>query len=127
MFVFKLLKYVYTMPTLFCSAFMQMLNAIINGDFNAKAQQVTVPHGLKFTRWNVRLQMLIHNRRAEVVQFWWVNYSGQPVLYGFISFGGTIRQLTFGTHPWLIPTPSGDLVTSIIPVASNLELIIDPR
>ena len=113
------------MPILFCSAFMQMLNDVINGEFNVKVQQVAVPYGLKSTGWNVRLQTLIHNRRTEIVQFWWVNYSGQPVLYGYIPSGATIRQLTYGTHPWLITTPNGDLITSIVPSASNLELTIE--
>ena len=44
---------------------MQMLNTIINGGFNAKAEKVSVPNGLKSTGWDVKLQVAVHNRRAE--------------------------------------------------------------
>jgi hypothetical protein len=104
---------------------MQMLNAMINGEFNAKAQQVSVPFGLKSTGWSVRLQLTIRNRREEAIQFWWVDYSGSPVLYGYIPSGGAIRQLTFGTHPWLITNTNGDLITSVVPNTSNMELTIE--
>ena len=67
-----------------------MLNAIINGGFNANAKKVSVPNGLKSIRWDVRLQLLVRNRRAERVNWWWVDYSGNPVLYGVISPGGGI-------------------------------------
>ena len=72
----------------------------------------------------IRLQMLSHNQLAEEVYFWWVDYFGNPVLYGVIPSGFYIQQLTFGTHPWLITTPNGDLITSIVPNTSNLELTI---
>ena len=103
---------------------MQMLNAIVNGKFNAKAQ-VSVPQGLKSTGWSVRLRIVIHNRREESIQFWWVNYSGSPVLYGTIPSGFSIAQYTYGTHPWLITKANGDLITSIVPNTSNLELAIE--
>ena len=113
------------MPTLFCSAFMQMLNAIVNGEFNAKSQQISVPLGLKSVGWSVRLAMILRNRRAEGIHFYWVDYVGNPVLYGYIPPGGGLRQLTFGTHPWLITTTSGDLITVIIPGTANVDLTIE--
>ena len=79
---------------------MQMLNAIVNGEFNENAQQqVSVPYGLKSTEWTVRLRMVLRNRRAETVWFWWVDYQGNPRLYGALPPGGSVTQLTFGTHP----------------------------
>ena len=107
------------------SAFMQILNAIVNGEFNTKIQQVSVPPGLKSTGWSVRLQLVIHNRREETIQFWWVDYAGNPVLYGVIPSGGSINQFTFGTHPWLITKTNGELITSVIPNTSNLEVAIE--
>ena len=62
-----------------------MLNAIVNGGFNAKAEKVSITNGLKSTGWDVRLQVLVHNRRGEPVYWWWVDYFGNPVLYGVIS------------------------------------------
>ena len=104
---------------------MQMLNAIINGGFNAKAEKVSVPNGLKSTGWDVRLQVAVRNRRAEPVNWWWVDYSGNPVLYGIISPGGGIQQLTFGTHPWLVTDANGQVISSVIPYKSNMELTIE--
>ena len=103
---------------------MQMLNAIINGGFNAKAEKVSVPNGLKSTGWDVRLQLLVRNSRGEPVNWWWVDYSGNPVLYGIISPGGAIRQYTFGTHPWLVTNAGGQLISSVVPYRSNMELTI---
>jgi hypothetical protein len=104
---------------------MQMLNAMINGDFNAKAQHVSVPFGLKSTGWSVRLQLTIHNRRNEAIKFWWVDYNGNPVLYGVIPSGAAIRQFTFGTHPWLITNTNGDLISSVVPNTSDMDLTIE--
>ena len=101
-----------------------MLNAIINGGFNAKAEKVSVPNGLKSTGWDVRLQLLVRNSRGEPVNWWWVDYSGNPVLYGIISPGGAIRQYTFGTHPWLVTNAGGQLISSVVPYRSNMELTI---
>ena len=107
------------------SAFMQMLNAIMNGDFDAKAQvSVTVPSRLKSTGWSRKLNIVIRNQRAETVYFWWVNYSGNAVRYGSISPRGAIRQLTFGTHPWLITNTNGDLITYLVPCTSNLDFTV---
>ena len=103
---------------------MQMLNAIINGGFNAKAEKVSVPNGLKSTGWDVRLQLLVRNRRGEPVYWWWVDYLGNPVLYGIISPGGDLRQLTFGTHPWLVTDANGQVISSVIPYKSNMQLTI---
>ena len=104
---------------------MQMLNALINGGFNAKAEKVSVPNGLKSTGWDVRLQLLVSNSRGEPVYWWWVDYSGNPVLYGIIPPGGGIRQLTFGTHPWLVTDADGQVISSVIPYKSNMQLTVE--
>ena len=118
-------KYIILLTVTVTIFFMQMLNAIINGEFNAKSQQVSVPLGLKSVGWSVRLAMILRNRRAEGIHLYWVDYAGNPVLYGYIPPGGGIRQLTFGTHPWLITTTSGDLITVIIPGTANVDLTIE--
>ena len=63
------------------SAFMQILNSIINGGFNEKAEKVSIPNGLKSTGWDVRLQMLVHNYRGEPVYLWWVDYLNLTIQY----------------------------------------------
>ena len=107
-----------------CLALVQMLKAIMDGDLDANVAQVSVPPGLRSTGWSVRLQIIIHNQRAETVQFWWVDYSGNPRLYGVIPAGGTVRQFTFGTHPWLITKTNGDLIVYLVPNTSNLEFTV---
>ena len=69
--------------------------------------------------------MMIRNNRADAVQLWWVNYDGNPVYYATISSGRTLRQLTYGTHPWVITSTSGDLVTLVIPYASNMDITVE--
>jgi hypothetical protein len=72
------------------------------------------------------LQLRIYNHRNEAIKLWWVNYSGSPVLYGVIpSVGALIRQLTFGTHPWLITNTDRDLITSVTPNTSDMEVTIE--
>ena len=103
-----------------------MLNAIMNGEFNAKAQQVAISYGLKSTGWNVRLQMLIYNHRTETVHFGgWTISTNQYSMDSYDLGYHLTADINFGTHPWLITTPNGDMITSIIPVASNLELTIE--
>ena len=101
-----------------------MLNALINGKFNAKAENVSIPNGLKSTGWDVRLQLLVSNSRGEPVYWWWVDYSGNPVLYGIIPPGGGIRQMTFGANPWLVTDANGQIISSVIPYKSDKELTI---
>ena len=96
-----------------------MLNTIINGGFSAKAEKPKVkPPSTLF-------KLLVHNHRGEPVNWWWVNYSGEPVLYAVISPGKIIRQLAFGTHPWLVTDANGQVISSVIPYKSNMQLTIE--
>ena len=83
-------------------AFVQMLKAIMDGDLDANVAQVSVPPGLRSTGWSVRLQIIIHNQRAETVQFWWVDYSGknQPkFLLCACNYGATIHTILPTLNP----------------------------
>ena len=93
---------------------------------NAKAEQVGVPgpYGLKSTAAKISLQLQVNNNRNEAVYWWWVDYSGNPVFYGTINSGSDIIQPTYGTHPWLIADANGDLLSSVVPYKSNVELTI---
>ena len=99
---------------------MQMLNV------NAKAEQVGVPgpYGLKSIANDIFLQLRVNNNRNEVVYWWWVDYSGNPVFYATINRGSAITQGTYGTHPWLVADANGDLISSVVPYKSNMELTI---
>ena len=110
------------------SALVQLLNAIMNEEYNAKAQvsaQVSVPEGLKSTNWNTKVRLNIRNNRDQMVRFWWVNYNGNAVLYGAIPPQGGIEQLTYGTHPWLITEANGDLISVIVPHTSNMQITLE--
>ena len=85
---------------------------------------VSVPLGIRSTQFNPRLTMRISNNRADTVHFFWVDYGGNAVLYATLAPSVTITQRTFGTHPWLITTISGDLISVIIPYANNMDITI---
>ena len=98
----------------------------MNEEYNAKAQvTVSVPEGLKSTGSNTKVQLNIRNNRDKKVQFWWVNYNGNAVLYGEVQPKRAIKQLTYGTHPWLITEESGDLISVIVPHTSNMEITVE--
>jgi hypothetical protein len=103
---------------LFCSALR---------DFNAKAQHISVPLGLKSTASRVQLQLRILNalNDHEPIQSWWVNFDGNAVFYANIPSGGIWKISTFGTHPWLITNTNGALISTVIPNTSNMEVTIE--
>ena len=86
---------------------------------------VSVPKGLKSTGWSTKLSFSLTNQRSESIQFHWVDYGGNPVLYGQVSPGASIKQLTFGTHPWLITTTGGEVITYFVPLLSNLQITVE--
>ena len=105
------------------SAFMQLMNIIRNSEGDAKAQ-VVVPPGLKSIRSSIKLQVILYNQQAETVQYYWVDFNGNHVLYGSVSPGSSAVLLTYGTHPWLIIKINGDLITYFVPETSNLEITV---
>jgi len=86
---------------------------------------VSVPHKLRSISSEPMLAITVHNGRSESLQWWWVNYVGNPVYYSTIRSGSEVIQLTFGTHPWLITTLSGDLVGVYIPYTANANISIE--
>ena len=99
---------------------MQMLN------INAKAEQVGVPapYGLRSIAYDTPLQLRVRNNQNEAVYLWWVDYSGNPAPFATIQSGSTYGVSTYGTHPWLVADIRGDLISSVVPYKSNVELII---
>ena len=102
---------------------MQLLNAIINGETNAKAQ-VYVPNGLKSTITGVKLKVTIHNHRFESVDFWWVGYDGNAQFIKTIEAGLSISQNSYGTHPSLITNIYGDLIAYFVPHTADIDFTV---
>ena len=88
----------------------------------------TAPFGFKSTQGRVKVFSTITNNRNEKVKYWWVDYNGSPSL----SHHGTVQPhtpssglWTYGTHPWLITTESGDLITAFIPYIANMHVTVE--
>ncbi|XP_066524244.1 von Hippel-Lindau-like protein [Hoplias malabaricus] len=47
------------------------------------------------------------NRSEGEARAWWLNFSGEPVSYGDIRPGGSLRMNTFLTHPWIFRASDG--------------------
>lgn len=76
----------------------------------------------------MQVRVTITNNRNDKVKYWWVNYSGNPQL----SHLGTVNPKTvesvlwtYGTHPWLITTESGELITAFIPYTANMHVTVE--
>lgn len=85
---------------------------------------VTVPFGLRSTGSSPALTMKVTNQRNEAVTVYWVNYSGNLRSYGTIQHGHTWTVRTYGTHPWLIVNPRGEIIGIYIPYTAAGETLI---
>ncbi len=86
---------------------------------------VSVPLGVKSTSWTPRLSVVVENTRSDVLQWYWINYQGLPVCYAIIQPRTSIRQLTYGTHPWLITDAQQRNIALFIPYAANTRIIVE--
>ena len=89
---------------------------------------VAVPYSpvLRSTGASPRITMRVINQGNEELSLYWVNYSGNTRSYGKVKAGGTWAITTYGTHPWLITNPSGQIVGIFVPytAAKNTDIII---
>ncbi len=85
----------------------------------------TVPSGLKSGGGSTPLTVTITNNKRDTIYYWWVNYSGNTVLYGSIAPGATIRQPTYSTHPWIVAANNGDLITQVTLHTSNMIVVVE--
>ena len=76
----------------------------------------------------MQVRVTITNNRWDKVKYWWVDYNGKPQL----SHLGTVNPntvesvlWTYGTHPWLITTESGELITAFIPYTANMQVTVE--
>jgi hypothetical protein len=55
------------------------------------------------------------NARAERVLVYWLDYFGRRVLYRVLPAGGSYRQQTYVTHPWVVTTVDGEALAVFLP------------
>ena len=55
------------------------------------------------------------NNYTSSVRVYWLDYAGQRKLYANIDLGGSYRQLTYLTHPWLISDPNDHCIAIYLP------------
>ena len=89
------------------------------------AVSVSVPYQLRSITDKQKLTVKVYNGRSEPLQWWWVNYDGNTVYYSTIQAGSEITQLTYGTHPWLITTMSGDVMGVYVSNTANAKISIE--
>lgn len=61
-----------------------------------------------------RITLLIHNRGAEPLSLFWINYDGEEENYGTIAAGEAAPVNTYFTHPWVLRDPAGDCVAAYV-------------
>ena len=88
----------------------------------------TVPFGIESTEGRIQLRVFVTNNRGGFAKYWWINYDGNPVLshLGKVPAHTTNSVLwTYGTHPWLITTECGELITTFIPYTANMRVTVE--
>lgn len=55
------------------------------------------------------------NNRRERVLIYWRDYQGRRVLYRVLPAGGSYRQQTYLTHPWVVTNTSGEALMIFLP------------
>ena len=68
--------------------------------------------------------MTVYNYRSDYVYLWWMNYSGRYVYYGAIRPYTCYTQKSYGTHPWVVATYYGHIITTVVPYTRNVKLYV---
>lgn len=58
--------------------------------------------GIKSEESNVETLITFHNRSSETVKLYWLDFSGNRVLYKTLQSQEAWAQITYLTHPWLV-------------------------
>ncbi|MFY9555447.1 MAG: hypothetical protein WAV20_20365 [Blastocatellia bacterium] len=64
------------------------------------------------------------NSTAAAVNVYWIDYTGQRVLYGVLNAGASYIQPTFVTHPWVITNLNDQCIVMFLPMASAARATI---
>ena len=85
---------------------------------------MSVPAGLKSDGAGAQLKFTLQNDRSNRIKSYWVNYSGEAVLYAQLNAEEHYTQLTYGQHPWLITDESDNLIMYFVPYLNNMDITI---
>ena len=85
---------------------------------------VSVPSGLKSDGAGAQLKFTLKNERSDRIKSYWVNYSGEGVLYYNLNAGNSYTQSTYGQHPWLITDESDNVIMYFVPYLNNMDITI---
>lgn len=87
----------------------------------------TVPAGLSSDpNGNMMLNVYLRNWRDNRLFFWWINFDGDPVIYGILPPSGTIKVQTFNGHAWLITDDTSDnLIAQFVAYSSDMQIVIE--
>ena len=69
-------------------------------------------------------QITFVNQTNETVRVYWLNFSGQRVLYKSLPAGQSYTQNTYITHPWVVLDPSGKCVGSLTAAMPSQTYVI---
>ena len=116
----------YSLFHAFCSAFMQVQNARMNGQFSVKTQFQTPTNllELKSIVSSHQLFVTLRNGQDKTVNVWWANYAGNLVHYAFLAPGQGVTLITYATHPWLLADDNGNIISTVIPNMLNMDINI---
>jgi hypothetical protein len=64
------------------------------------------------------------NKSGEAKRVYWLNHSGERVLYFTLPVGQSMRQPTFISHPWVVTNTSDQCQGIYMPAANNREVIL---
>ena len=72
-----------------------------------------------------RCQIMFHNKTAETLEFWWLDYEGRRVRFGEVGPGERASMDTYETHPWVLTRPDGRTAAHFIPDAGHCLAVIE--
>jgi RHS repeat-associated protein len=82
---------------------------------------------LKSLNGNTKTYIDFVNESGHTVDVYWINYTGQLVLYDVLATSQTFRQLTYLTHPWIIYDETQKAYTvGFLPISQEAEALIVP-
>jgi hypothetical protein len=74
-----------------------------------------------------RAEITFTNRGFIPVQVWWLNFEGQPVRYGELGWGQSLRVSTYLTHPWQMTLNNRFLLGTFMPQELPSTIVVPPQ
>lgn len=71
------------------------------------------------------LEIYFKNNRNKALQFYWVDYQGNPRKWNELQPGQYYTQTTFATHYWIVTENNGaSVIAQIVSYDADLNVII---